>query len=292
MVTGVPPFEADTTLGVVCKVVKEPLRPPHAANPAVPLSLSRYICVLMRRDAKQRIPSVDDALSFLDRMKEASARGAKRKPPKRWVTAVTFLLVATSMISAGIFLVPVSFWRPLAGLLGVEAESHGARNKDEGDRTGDKLSKELLAPAAGKAPEGVAQPLAHPSDAADDSRAAKDALTPRVSLGPEKEKALRSRFEELKSALQSGKPRALLPFVDPEHAWKSTAMARRPFGGLTRIVGDLSANDLQEATLRDIGWEDAGRQIARAVVEVPGRPRLSRQLWVLREGVWFLIPPK
>ena len=105
------------------------------------------------------------------------------------------------------------------------------------------------------------------------------------------EKALRARFEELKSALQSGKPRALLPLLDPEIVRKSPAMAsRRLLGGVSRIVGDSNQSEIQEATLRDIGWEDAGRRIAHAAVEVPGRKRLSRQLWVLRDGIWFLIP--
>ncbi len=102
MLTGAPPFQASSSIGVVCKVVREPLRPPHEANSTVPIQLSRLVCQLMNKDREKRISSMGEALSILERLE---AGGQLRPTPKRWfhrplVTVTTILVTALLLAMA------------------------------------------------------------------------------------------------------------------------------------------------------------------------------------------------
>ena len=92
VLTGVPPFHASSSIGVVCKVVKEAVRPPHEANAEVPAALSRYVCRLMRKDHAKRVGSVVEALDALARL-EKRVLGQRR-----WLSANRCVMAAAAIV--------------------------------------------------------------------------------------------------------------------------------------------------------------------------------------------------
>ena len=79
MITGVPPFRANNPMGIVYKVVQEPLKPPREVNRAVPKALSRLVCDLMAKDRTRRVSTATEALARVDALvATAPARGGRR----------------------------------------------------------------------------------------------------------------------------------------------------------------------------------------------------------------------
>src|SRR5207237_8618253 len=65
LVTGKPPFEADTPSAVMHKHLKEPLKPPDHVNAALSVGLSEIIEVAMAKDRDGRYASTQDMLEDL-----------------------------------------------------------------------------------------------------------------------------------------------------------------------------------------------------------------------------------
>jgi len=106
------------------------------------------------------------------------------------------------------------------------------------------------------------------------------------------EKALRLRFEGLREALQSGRVREVVPYLDPEFLKKAPLGAwKRPWNVVSRLAGGLEGKDVSQAEIKDVAWENPGRMTARASIIVPGKAQGHSQLWGLRDGSWVLLSP-
>jgi len=99
--TGVPPFQASSSIGVVCKVVKEALRPPHESNPELPAAISRYVCYLMRKDHTKRVGSVVEALDVLERLEKRGLGRPAWRPAKRFAMAAAAIVVTAALLAIG-----------------------------------------------------------------------------------------------------------------------------------------------------------------------------------------------
>ena len=239
MLTGAPPFQASSSIGIVCKVVREPLRPPHETNPMVPLQLSRFVCQLMNKDREKRIPSMGEALSILERLETG---GQLCPTPKRWfrrqLVTVATILVAALLLAMGYLAGPWGGEGPTVsassgGFQGQPASAAPVAPQGVKDGPG----KEDTGPQVGRG-GGVradSPPEPQPHAAPQDPGATLNVFgaapqvpgaTPQVpgatvqasaagppsrvasgteALSGEEETALRARFEELKGAVREGK---------------------------------------------------------------------------------------
>ncbi|MBN1217957.1 MAG: protein kinase [Anaerolineae bacterium] len=85
LLTGQPPFQAQTPLAVVLKHVKEPLSPPRSINPNIPESLEQVVLKAMAKDRNQRYQSaaeMEQALKDALREIESAAPTASILPSK------------------------------------------------------------------------------------------------------------------------------------------------------------------------------------------------------------------
>jgi serine/threonine-protein kinase len=257
MVVGVPPFEAQTALTVLYKVVREALKPPYVANPTVSVLLSRYILFLMRKDPAKRVGSVKQVLEILDRIEQAKPNVKGKR--SRIITAAVSI-VAVAALAAGLFF---GLW---GGWLGKEGPAAGPPGV--GVKVARAEETALEAPGEAKPGSGVLDELA-----------------------PEAQAALRSRFGELKRALIEKRPRAVMSLVDPE-VIRATPYPRlkRQLEVLEKSIEDLPRRAFANARLSDIRWRDASRNLAGVRVEFTGIQRSLNQTWVLRDGEWSLRP--
>lgn len=108
MVVGTPPYWGESPIDILYKVVREPLVPPHKRNPRVPLALSQYICLLMRKDRSRRLRSVSDVLGILNRIYPAGASSRRRRSSRHWLPAVA-LVVGVFLLAFGVLLGPLPF---------------------------------------------------------------------------------------------------------------------------------------------------------------------------------------
>jgi serine/threonine-protein kinase len=108
ILTGVPPFQASSSIGVVCKVVREALRPPHESNPELPAALSRYICFLMRKDRDKRVSSMEEALVVLDRLEKDGLGRPAWRPAKRHLLAAAMVILTALVLALGYVTAPWS----------------------------------------------------------------------------------------------------------------------------------------------------------------------------------------
>jgi predicted Ser/Thr protein kinase len=282
MLAGVPPFVASTSISVVCKVVREPLAPPHTINPAIPLVLSRYVCHLMRKDLEKRARSVTEALSILDRLVQGEGNARRRKRSWRAALAAAGVLIAAGLLGAGALYAP---W--LAGVASGAAAEAAASGSPPGEE----------APAAGAIDPGADEPAlaaATPTSAPGAAAAPPPAepAAPPVGPGAEEERSLRARFDGFKEAVATRRVREVVPYLDPEFLGRAPLGAwKRPWMVVRRLAGGIEESDLPAARAGDVGWEDAERKIARLSVTVPGKDASYEQLWALRDEGWFLLPP-
>jgi serine/threonine-protein kinase len=65
LVTGRPPFEAETPSAVMHKHLKQPLKPPDHVNPALSAGISEIIEVAMAKNRDERYASTEDMLEDL-----------------------------------------------------------------------------------------------------------------------------------------------------------------------------------------------------------------------------------
>ncbi|MBI4604675.1 MAG: serine/threonine protein kinase [Planctomycetes bacterium] len=270
--TGVPPFQASSSIGVVCKVVKEPLKPPHEVNSAVPGALSKFVCHLMRKDRERRPPTVKEMLALLDRVQAAGPSPPPARRPRRrgLLTAIVLAAVALLLGAAFIALHVARAWAA------VEApEAPGSRS-------------------AAVAPGGPAPPQPPPPVGPRVSAgpmAAREPPSPARPLAPELDRALRARFEELQGHVAARRLDEARRLVDPGFLERWSGGRRKPFGAGGRILGDFLDDALPGASVRRTSWEDPDRGIARIELDRPGRDRSLSLLWALRDGTWYCVPP-
>jgi len=73
LVTGEPPFDANTPVAMIMKHVREPLVPPRAVNPDVPESISAVVCKMMEKDPEDRYQSAAELLGDLRKIRDEDA---------------------------------------------------------------------------------------------------------------------------------------------------------------------------------------------------------------------------
>ncbi|HVR76742.1 MAG TPA: serine/threonine-protein kinase, partial [Planctomycetota bacterium] len=297
MVTGVPPFEASSSVGVVCKVVREALRAPNEVNPAVPAALSRYVCYLMRKEREKRPGSLAEATAALTKLEEKGI--GERRQKGRGIASGVFL---SAFLAAGFLLALVIFlsW-PRGGGLPPLANAEG---KSDGGNDTEPAPEGIEAPPkppdssepAPLLPPGPPLPPGVETDSKPGAAIFAGALMP---LAPHEEKSLRGRFDELSSMFVSERLEKVKYMVDPEMLArgipssrpKGDPSIRKPYVFLAqRVLGDLSAEDMGRATVRSVVWEDRKKGYARVTAEVSDKFRTYSQVWVLRSGSWYLRP--
>ena len=99
MITGVPPFRANNPMGIVYKVVQEPIKPPREVNRAVPKALSRLVCDLMAKDRTRRVQTTSEALARVEALIAAApARGGRQLAVAAAVLASAAAIYAATQI--------------------------------------------------------------------------------------------------------------------------------------------------------------------------------------------------
>ncbi len=106
LLAGIPPFNADTPIGVITKHLTEPLPPLHSRQPSVPAALEDIIHRLMQKDPAKRFQTPAELEAALTRARaEISSPRARRntapKPAsgKRWALAAA---AAAGMLLVGL----------------------------------------------------------------------------------------------------------------------------------------------------------------------------------------------
>jgi hypothetical protein len=85
MLTGQPPFTADTPLAVALAHLHKPLPPPRSINPNLPSSVEAVLLKALAKDPAERFPSAHDFVDALDLAAAASAE----EPGARTAAAAT-----------------------------------------------------------------------------------------------------------------------------------------------------------------------------------------------------------
>jgi hypothetical protein len=156
--------------------------------------------------------------------------------------------------------------------------------------------------AALEDPEGGKKPAvpveSTPSGASVAPRTAGDspALKPEKPAGngpdEEQKRSLQARFEGFKTAVATRRVREVVPYLDPEFLGRAPLGAwKRPWMVVRRLAGGIEESQIPAAVAGELSWEDQDRKIARLQVAVPRVDASYQQLWVLRDGGWFLLPP-
>lgn len=65
MLTGILPFDGDSTVSVVVMHLQEEAKPPHLIQPSIPLGLSKIIMKCLRKNPKERYLAVEDLIKEL-----------------------------------------------------------------------------------------------------------------------------------------------------------------------------------------------------------------------------------
>jgi eukaryotic-like serine/threonine-protein kinase len=73
MLTGEPPYDADSPLGVAMKHVNGHMRPPQEVNPSIPAGINAVTVRLLAKDPEDRYPDVASLLKDLERVEKGLA---------------------------------------------------------------------------------------------------------------------------------------------------------------------------------------------------------------------------
>jgi serine/threonine protein kinase/tetratricopeptide (TPR) repeat protein len=121
MVTGRPPFEGETPLGVAVKHKTEPAPDPHALAPQIPAELGRVILRALEKDREKRYQTSEEflaALAAVDAALPTTERtAAVRKPATSRKITVEFTpkkLVIPAAALTALILASLFLWRPWA----------------------------------------------------------------------------------------------------------------------------------------------------------------------------------
>ena len=114
MVTGVRPFQADSSISTLSAVLSQEPKPPTALIKSLPRELERIILRCLRKDPAKRLQAMADLVIELDevRTESTSQLAAAAPPPNRGRTA---LIAASGVAVAGALLAVWMLWlRPVA----------------------------------------------------------------------------------------------------------------------------------------------------------------------------------
>lgn len=87
LVTGQPPFDAETPMAIVIKHINDPLPPPRTFNPALPETVERVILKALAKQPEDRYTTAGDmarALQAADARPAAAAPPSRQPTPRRW----------------------------------------------------------------------------------------------------------------------------------------------------------------------------------------------------------------
>lgn len=98
MVTGGPPFEADTMEGYAHKHISQKPSPPSKVNPALPPSCEKIILKCLEKRKEDRYQSVEELLTDLEAQKETSKIPAGWLQGKKWPYAAAAAAVIIVII--------------------------------------------------------------------------------------------------------------------------------------------------------------------------------------------------
>ena len=103
MLTGRPPFQADTTVDLILKVASEEPRPPRQIEPGVPRDLEAVCLRCLRKDPAGRYTSAgalaDDLLHFLKGEPTVARPAARGTRLRRWAWRRRWWLVVGSIFA-------------------------------------------------------------------------------------------------------------------------------------------------------------------------------------------------
>lgn len=141
LLTGVPPFDADTPVALILKHINEPLPAPSVYNPEIPEGLEQILYKALTKTPEERYQSAEELITHLDDLETATAlpvelpqkplavaahnsmpgaryadgtqKGVRRRG-RSCLTWVVLLLIAVSVALAGIYvgyagLIPAHF---------------------------------------------------------------------------------------------------------------------------------------------------------------------------------------
>jgi serine/threonine protein kinase/tetratricopeptide (TPR) repeat protein len=119
MVTGRPPFEGETPLGVAVKHKTEPPPAPRSLAPQIPAELDRVILHSLEKDRDKRYQTSDEFLAALAAVDEALPTTERPAPPRKPTTSKKITVEFTPKklvipaVALAVLLVAVVFlWRP------------------------------------------------------------------------------------------------------------------------------------------------------------------------------------
>jgi len=138
MVTGAPPFEADTTEGYIHKHISQRPVPPSRVNPALPSSCEKVILKCLEKKREDRYQSADELLADLEALKSAGLGAAPMARWKKLLPAVSAAVLMLVLILWVFFFKPSSPPpRPAPTLSNSVAVLYAVNNS--GDKSLDKL---------------------------------------------------------------------------------------------------------------------------------------------------------
>ena len=122
MVTGRPPFEGETPLGVAVKHRTEPPPDPRALAPQIPAELSRVILRSLEKDRDKRYQTAEEFLADLAAIEKSLPTTERafpgRKPPTSRKITVEFTpkkLIIPAAALAALVIAAVFLWHPWSG---------------------------------------------------------------------------------------------------------------------------------------------------------------------------------
>lgn len=71
MITGLPPYDADTSIGIISMHLSDPIPDPRKTNPAISAASSALIKKMMAKDRNDRFQNWDDAIEEITRITES-----------------------------------------------------------------------------------------------------------------------------------------------------------------------------------------------------------------------------
>jgi serine/threonine protein kinase/Tfp pilus assembly protein PilF len=98
MVTGVPPFDADTMEGYAHKHISQRPSPPSKINRALPASCEKIILKCLEKKKEDRYQSAEELLKDLEAQKKDGQTSAGRPPGKKWPYAAAAAAVILVII--------------------------------------------------------------------------------------------------------------------------------------------------------------------------------------------------
>ncbi|HVK14200.1 MAG TPA: protein kinase, partial [Gemmataceae bacterium] len=131
LLTGVPPFRATTTMGVLNRISNEAPRPIRATTPDVPADLEAIVMQLLKKEPAERIPTAADVAARLTAFLAApvAERTETLTPARAWqslafagVGVVGMVLIALAVAGAIVLAAVVLTFRTPDGTLVVEVD--------------------------------------------------------------------------------------------------------------------------------------------------------------------------